>query len=192
MANKEKVSELLGSLYEMIDEAKGGFGGSCKIDRDKALDILDEVRRLFPVEMDEAQRIIANRNDYIAQAEKDAERIRKQAEDQARQLIDENEIQTRVKAKANEILKETERQREEMVHQAEASANATIAQAEKRSMELQKVANNYCEDVLRRTEEALNEALGEVQKSRSQFRSLSGLDSAKAKKMPYDAEKDEE
>lgn len=42
MANS--VMELLDMLYEMIDDAKGGLGGFCKIERDKALDILDEVR----------------------------------------------------------------------------------------------------------------------------------------------------
>ena len=35
------VMELLDMLYEMIDDAKGGLGGFCKIERDKALDILD-------------------------------------------------------------------------------------------------------------------------------------------------------
>ena len=38
MANS--VMELLDMLYEMIDDAKGGLGGFCKIERDKALDIL--------------------------------------------------------------------------------------------------------------------------------------------------------
>lgn len=191
MANKEKVSELLSSLYEMIDEAKGGFGGTCRIDRDKALDILDEVRRLFPVEVDEAQRVIASRNNILADAQKEADHIRQQAEDQARQMIDEDEIQARVKAKATEILRETERQRDEMVQQAEKAVSEMVAKAEKRSADLQKVANNYCEDVLRRTEEALNEALGEVQKSRNQFRSLSGMEQGKPKAAAYDAEKEE-
>lgn len=45
MANS--VMELLDMLYEMIDDAKGGLGGFCKIERDKALDILDEVRGRF-------------------------------------------------------------------------------------------------------------------------------------------------
>lgn len=190
MANMEKVSELLDSLYEMIDEAKGGFGGVCRIDRDKALDILDEVRRLFPVEVEEAQRIMANRLEYMAKAEKDADRVRKQAEEQARQMIDESEIQTRVKAKATEIIRETERKRDEIIHQAETQAQDLTSKAEKRSADLQRVANNYCEDVLRRTEEALNEALGEVQKSRSQFRNLSGMEGGKPKKVAYDAEKE--
>ncbi|MCD8190439.1 MAG: hypothetical protein LUD78_09520 [Clostridiales bacterium] len=189
MANKEKVNELLNSLYEMIDEARGGFGGTCKIDRDKALDILDEVRRVFPVEIDEAQRIMAQRSECLAKAEKDAERIRKQAEEQARQMIDESELQARVKAKATEILQETERRRDEMIHQAEVAASEVTAKAEQRSTELQQAANSYCDDVLRRTEEALNEAMNEVQKSRAQFQTLSGKEKGK-KKVAYDAEKE--
>lgn len=176
MANQEKVNELLSSLYQMIDEARSSFGGGgyCRIDRDRALDILDEVRRLFPVEVDEAQRIVASRNELLTQAEKEAERIRRQAEEQARKLIDEDEIQSRVKAKAREILKETEAQRNAMIQQAEESAAEMTGKAERRSAELQRVANDYCEDVLRRTEEALHEALQEVQASRSKFQDLSG------------------
>ncbi|MCD7821377.1 MAG: hypothetical protein LUC35_08890 [Clostridiales bacterium] len=189
MANKEKVNELLNTLYEMIDEARGGFGGTCRIDRDKALDILDEVRRVFPVEIDESQRIMAQRAEYLAKAEKDADRIRKQAEEQARQMIDESEIQARVKAKATEILQETEKRRDEMIHQAETAASEATARAEQRSTELQQAANSYCDDVLRRTEEALNDALAEVQKSRSQFQTLSGKDKGR-KKTAYDAEKE--
>ncbi len=189
MANKEKVNELLNALYEMIDEARGGFGGSCKIDRDKALDILDEVRRVFPVEIDESQRIMAQRAEYLANAERDADRIRKQAEEQARQMIDDSEIQARVKAKATEILQETERRRDEMIRQAETAASEATAKAEQRSTELQQAANGYCDDVLRRTEEALNEALTEVQQARSQFQAISGKEKGK-KKTAYDAEKD--
>lgn len=189
MANK-KVNELLDSLYAMIDEAKGGFGGVCRIDRDKALDILDEVRRLFPVEIEEAQRMLSNRMDLIAKAQKDADRIRLQAEEQARQMIDENEIQARVRAKATEVLRETERKRNEIVQEAENAANEATAKAEKRTADLQRVANSYCEDVLRRTEEALNEALSEVQKARNQFRSLSGMEQGK-KRTAYNAENEE-
>ena len=55
-------------LYEMIDDAKGGLGGFCKIERDKALDILDEVRGRFPAEISEARKLMDTRNEYLEKA----------------------------------------------------------------------------------------------------------------------------
>ena len=107
MANS--VMELLDMLYEMIDDAKGGLGGFCKIERDKALDILDEVRGRFPAEISEARKLMDTRNEYLEKAKADADRVRKQtdadieqlrkrAEEQARKMINDNEIMAGAKA----------------------------------------------------------------------------------------------
>ena len=180
MANS--VTELLDMLYEMIDDAKGSLGGMCKIDRDKALDILDEVRSKFPAEIGEAQKLVKTRDEYLNGARADAERIRKQAEESARRMTDDHEITTKARAKANEAIREAESRISEMTKQAEA-----------RSAELKRVANEYCEDALRRTEEALNEAVTEIRQSRTKFRSLAGMGAApgaRTGKAPYDADKD--
>ena len=61
--------------------------------------------------------------------------------------------------------------------------------AEERSRELRRAANEYCEDVMRRVEEALSEAHGEVQRSRTKFRALaSGAAAQGGSRQPYDAE----
>ena len=48
-----------------------------------------------------------------------------------------------------------------------------MAKAEDRSRQLYQVANEYAEDALARTEEAVRAALEEVQQSRVRFRSAS-------------------
>ena len=174
MANS--VIELLDMLFEMIEDAKGGLGGFCKIERDKALDILDEVRGRFPAEISEARKLMDTRNEYL-----DIEQLRKRAEEQARKMINDNEIMSGAKVQANELMR-----------QADAKAKEMIAMAEKRSNELRGVANDYCEDALRRTEEAVNAALNEVKQSRSKFRSLAGLGNNRPTKAAYDVAAEEE
>lgn len=68
------VEELLDMLYEMIDEAKGVplTVDKCMVERDKALDILDDVRAQFPVEFAEARKLLSTRNDYLAAAKREA------------------------------------------------------------------------------------------------------------------------
>ena len=164
------ISELLDMLYDMIDEAKSVPLSSekCILERDKALDLLDEIRSQFPMELSEAKKLVANRTDYLASAKREAELIRKQADDRAKQILAEDELTAQAKQRSNEILR----------------------QAEERSRELRRAANEYCEDALRRTEEAVAEAYDEIKKSRARFRSLAG-GAAQAGRQPYDVEAEE-
>jgi len=147
------VQELLDLLYSMISEAWGLPLGAdkCVIERDKVLDLLDEIKAQFPTELAEAKRLVAARNEFIANAKREAESVRKVAEDRARQMVDEQEIVRNARARSNDMLNV----------------------AETKSTELRKVANNYADDALRRTEEAIAEALKEVHESRTRFRSAS-------------------
>jgi len=165
------VEELLDMLYELIDEARSVplSSDKCIIERDKALDLLDDIKAQFPIELSEAKKLIAARTDYIASAKQEAESIRKQAEERARQMVAQDEILLQTRQKAGEI----------------------VRQAEERSRELRKSANDYCEDALRRTEEAIAEALGEVRDSRGRFRAAANASTA-PQRPSYDVEVDGE
>ncbi|WP_297197418.1 hypothetical protein [uncultured Flavonifractor sp.] len=165
------VEELLDMLYEMIEDAKNMplSSDKCILERDKALDLLDEIRGQFPMELSEAKKLIAARTEYINSAKREGELIRKQAEDQARQMVSENELLAQTKQKANEMMRT----------------------AEERSRDLRKAANDYCEDALRRTEEAVAEAYDEIKKSRARFRAVAGGGSIPGGRQPYDAAVDE-
>ena len=65
--------------------------------------------------------------------------------------------------------------------------NRGLFTPEERSRDLRKAANDYCEDALRRTEEAVAEAYDEIKKSRARFRALAG-GGAPAGRQPYDVE----
>jgi len=132
------VEELLDMLFDMIDEAKSAAfgGGKCVIDRDKALDLVEDIKAQFPVELAEARKILNARNEYVAAAKREADEIRKRAEIEAGQLVDETRV----------------------TNQARQKASALLAQAEQKARDVRRSANDYCEDLLRRTEEALAEA----------------------------------
>ena len=80
---------------------------------------------------------------------KEAENIRKQAEDKAKQMVSREEIFLVAKRRANDL----------------------IMASEAKSKELRKVSNDYVEDSLRKTEEALAQTLIELRQARSKFRS---------------------
>lgn len=147
------VQELIDMLYNMVTEAWGLPLGAekCVIERDKVLDLLDEIKAQLPSEINEAKRLVAARTEYVNNAKREAESLRKVAEQKARQMVDQEEIVRAARQRANEI----------------------ISAAEQKSAELRRVANDYADDALRRTEEAIGEALNEVRTSRSRFRTAS-------------------
>ena len=61
----------------------------------------------------------------------------------------------------------------EVMYAAREKARQIVTRAEERSRQLYKVANDYAEDALARTEEAVQAALDEVKQSRVRFRTAS-------------------
>ena len=151
---EKDVQRLLDMLYGMIDEAKSAAFSSekCIINRDEALDLLDEVRAKLPLEIKKAQELVRAREEYVSAAKKEVEKMLRQAELDAKVIVSESETLQQARQRSSEI----------------------IRRAESRSKELYHVANTYTEDALRRTEEAIQMALDEVrQESRVRFRAAS-------------------
>ena len=151
MAND--VQYLIDMLYEMIDTAKTMpmARDKCVIVREDALDLLDDLRGQLPAELKKAQDLIRARDEYVENAKKEAEKIRRQADMDAKTIVDESEITRIARDKAHDILR----------------------RADERSKAMIGVANEYTDDALRRTEEAIQMALEEVRESRARFRAVS-------------------
>jgi len=166
-----RIPELLEMLHTMITEAWGLPLGAekCVIERDKALDLLDEIRAQFPTELAEAQRLLDARADFINNAKREADNIRHMAEERARQLIDEQEI----------IRISRDRRRE------------MISNAENGSAELRRVANEYVDDAMKRTEDALADTLEQLRLTRNKFRMAARAASA-PRQAPPEREDDDE
>jgi hypothetical protein len=73
------VGELIEMLYNMVSDAWGLPLGAekCVIERDKVLDLLDEIKAQLPTELAEAKRLVNARAEFIANAKKEADTIKK-------------------------------------------------------------------------------------------------------------------
>ena len=154
MAMENSALEIIESLYKMIAEAWGVPIGNekCIIEREKVLSMLDELKACLPVEIAEARRLVSSRTEYMNSARKEAEAMRTQAEEQVRAMID----------------------RQTIVQEAKKRSEDMLTSAETRSRELRRVASEYVDDALRRTEEAMTEALSNVRATRARFVTLTG------------------
>lgn len=151
MAND--INRLIDILYERVEDAKSPAlkPDMSLVDRGEILDLLEELRAQVPVEVKRAQELLSAREKFVEEAKRDVDRMMRQAELDAKAKVSESEILYAAKEKARQI----------------------IGRAEERSRQLYQVANEYAEDALARTEEAVQAALDEVKQSRVRFRSAS-------------------
>ena len=121
MANNG-IEEIITTLYEMVQDAWSLPLGNekCVVERDKVLDLLDEISNQLPGELKQAKTIVESRNEVITNAKREAE-----------------------------------------------------------IKELKQVTNDYVDDAMKRTEDAIAQSLSEIRDSRSKFRALVNPQAAK-------------
>ena len=150
--NEQNIDDIISALYDMVQDARALPLGAdkCILERDKVLDMLDEIIAQLPVELKQARTIVESRNELIGQARREAEALIRQAQDKADKLVEEEAI-----------YQEAKRQCQEMV-----------LQTQTRMSELRKASNDYMDDALRRTEEAIAMSLEDVRDTRTKFKAL--------------------
>ena len=86
MDNNTDIIELLDILYGMVTEAWGVPLGNdkCIIEREKAVDIINEIKANLPSALAEAKRLVSARDEFIGNAKREAEAMRKSAEGRPR------------------------------------------------------------------------------------------------------------
>ena len=111
-------------------------------------DYLDEIRSNLPVELRQAQSIVSDRAQLIESANAQAQAIVKKAEERARILVSEAEIVKAAQQRASEIV--------------------SAAQTEARTV--RQTVTDYCDNMLKTTEETMAENAAQVKSVRANLR----------------------
>ena len=150
--NEQNIEDIISALYEMVQDARALPLGAdkCILERDKILDMLDEITAQLPVELKQARTIVESRNELIGQARREAEGLINQAKEQSEKLVAEQTIYQEAKRQCKEMVLKTKT----------------------RMAELRKASNDYMDDALRRTEEAVSMSLEDVRDTRTKFKAL--------------------
>ena len=150
--NEKHIEDIITALYDLIQDARGLPLGAdkCIVERDKVLDMLDEISAQLPAELKQSRTIVESRNELIGQAKREAEAIVRKAQEEAERLVTQQAIYEAAKSKCADM----------------------VAQTKEQIANLRKVSNDYMDDALRRTEEAISQSLGEVRETRAKFNAL--------------------
>jgi vacuolar-type H+-ATPase subunit H len=166
--NEQTLEDIISALYDMVQDARAVplAADKCIIERDKVLDMLDEIIAQLPVELKQARTIVESRNELIGQARCEAETLIREAQEKADKMVESETIYQEAKNKAQEMLSQTQN----------------------RMAELRKASNDYMDDALRRTEEAISQSLEEVRDTRMKFRALADAQEKKTAVVNIDVE----
>ena len=104
--------------------------GRCIIERDDMLSMLEDLRDSLPREMEEARRLWAAKEEFIASAKREAEQIRMEAEQKARQMVEEEEIVKLAKIRAEEVVQTASAKQNELFQVVNARIDSTVAASE--------------------------------------------------------------
>jgi cell division septum initiation protein DivIVA len=144
------VNELLDTIEDTLEESTSMplSGGKRLVDVEKVRDYLDDIRANLPGELRQAQQIVNDRAQIVDTANAQAQAIVKKAEERARILVSDAEIVKAAQQRAAEI--------------------TAAAQSESRT--LRQTVTDYCDNMLKTTEEAMMENAAQVKNVRANLR----------------------
>lgn len=137
---------LLDRLEEMVARSPR-FAGRTWVPSDDLLELLDKVRYALPEDIQQAESLMAQRDDYLRQAEAEVERIRSEAESYVEETVAEHLIVQRAREEAERI----------------------VTRAEEAAAQLEGEAHQYAHRLLEQIEETMEKGLRVVRKGKSEI-----------------------
>ena len=146
------TEDIIGALYDLVQDARSMplAADKCILERDRVLDMLDEIIAQLPGEIKQSRTIVESRNELISQARREADVIIREAQEKAEQMLTKEAVYAEAKKRSEEL----------------------VSQTQEKIAQLRKAGNAYMDESLRQTEEAISKALEEVRDTRMKFRTV--------------------
>src|ERR1700758_1653733 len=142
------VLVLIDKLDDLVHNAKPmPLTDQVRVDKEEIYDILDQSAPTFPEESNKAPWIVKERQEMLAEAKREAERIVKEARDRQDRLVSDEEITKQAERAAEEILEE----------------------ARGREREIRLGAEDYADEILNTLEVNLSKFIAAVRRGRERL-----------------------
>lgn len=142
--------EILNALEDLVENSwtLPMSGGRTVVDSAQILEFVKEMRLNLPEEIKKSKRIIKERDDIINRARIESDGIITSAQTQAKRMLSQEEIYKNAQIKANEV----------------------VANAQSAAKELRAATIEYCDNVLKKTEDTLKRGFESVSETRKNIR----------------------
>lgn len=161
------VLELIDKLDDLIHNARAvPLTDQVRIDREAIYELLDEMRSTIPEEVKQARWIVKERQEMLAEAKREADRIVNEAREHAAREVSQQEI----------------------VRKAEREAESVIEDARMREREVRLGAEDYADEVLGTLEVNLGKFLEAVRRGRDRLQGKAQMEEEQRQAVVHDAE----
>ena len=142
------VLVLIDKLDDLVHNARAvPLTDQVRVDKEEIYDILDQMRATIPEEIKQARWIVKERQEMLAEAKREAERVVKEARERQDRLVSQEEV-----------TKEAQRAAEEIIDEAHA-----------REREIRLGAEDYADEILGTLEVNLSKFIAAVQRGRDRL-----------------------
>ncbi len=139
----------LDEITDLVESAKSmPLSASCVVNRAELLAALDEVRDLLPRQLADATDIVADRDELVEQARREAERVVEAAHAERARLLAQSEL----------------------AQQADLEAERIVAEAREEAARMRQEVDDYVDAKLANFEVVLNKTLSAVERGRDKLR----------------------
>jgi F0F1-type ATP synthase membrane subunit b/b' len=134
---------LIDRLEELLDRSwHVPFADKALVDEAEFLRLIDQMRLSKPKDLAQAQQVLRDREQIIAQAREQAEHIRALAQEQADRLVEEHEVLRRAHAEREQILEEARQEAEKIKADAFRWALEVLRDLDEKVASVQQVIRN--------------------------------------------------
>ncbi len=145
-----KIEECLNELEEILDESWNLplFRGKVFVDVEKIKENFEKIRVSLPDEIRQAKAIVADRAQIIEDAKTESSTIIKVAQEKAKNILSHDEL----------------------VKRAEETSESIISEAKIKARDMKKAANEYVEELMKKTDDVLMNSITELRQARKDLR----------------------
>ena len=121
-----RIEQIIEEIEDYIDTCKGPLLGSSDkivVNRERMEELLRELRLKTPEEIKRYQKVLANKDAILADAQAKADAIIAQANIQNQELVNEHEIMQQAYEQANQVIEMATNQAQEILDNATRDAN---------------------------------------------------------------------
>lgn len=145
-----KIEECLNELEEILDESWNLplFKGKVFVDVERIKENFEKIRESLPDEIRQAKAIVADRAQIIEDAKTESSTIIKVAQEKAKNILSNDEL----------------------VKRAEETSESIISEAKIKARDMKKAANEYVEELMKKTDDVLMNSITELRQARKDLR----------------------
>jgi cell division septum initiation protein DivIVA len=125
------VNAKIDELIEIVEAARAmPMSSSCVINRSQVLDLLDDLKRGMPEEIDHARQVIAKRESMVEDGRREAERIKERTRTERDSIIGNTDVSREARGSAERIMSQARHEAEQIRAEADEYVDQKLANFE--------------------------------------------------------------